>query len=130
MELEIIAAWGEFLGGIAGVVAAIGVIATLLYLTRQIRQNTVQIRTQVAHGVMTALRSQADSTRNSAEIAEMYYRGLGGLDRLSDAEQFHFNSINVGFYRVFEEAYLHHKVGRLEDAYWNSLSGQLRNVFR
>jgi hypothetical protein len=128
MELEFIAAWGEFLGGVAGVVAAFGVIATLLYLTRQIRQNTVQIRAQVAHGIMTALRSQADPIKGSTEIAELYYKGLSGIETLSDVQQFQFNAINGGFFRVFEEAYLHYKEGRLEDAYWNALSGQLREV--
>ena len=44
MNLELLAAWGEFLGGMAGVVAAIGVVVTLLYLTQQVRQNTIQTK--------------------------------------------------------------------------------------
>ena len=36
MEIQTLWAWAEFLGGISGLVAAIGVIATLLYLARQI----------------------------------------------------------------------------------------------
>ena len=77
---------------------------------------------------MTALRNQANPVKESVEIAEMYQRGLRGLSALSESERFHFNSISVGFYRVFEEAFLHHKEGRLEEAYWNSLSGQLEEV--
>ncbi len=32
MDIQIIGAWGELLGGIGGLVAAFGIIATLLYL--------------------------------------------------------------------------------------------------
>jgi hypothetical protein len=40
MEIDALGAWGEFIGGISGLLAAVGVIATLLYLARQVQQNT------------------------------------------------------------------------------------------
>ena len=60
----------------------------------------------------------------------MYARGAPDLDQLTDAEKFQFNAISAGFFRVFEEAFLHHEEGRLEDAYWQSISGQLRMVLK
>ena len=44
MDIQAIAAWGELFGGIGGVVAGVGVIATLLYLARQIQQNTKSVQ--------------------------------------------------------------------------------------
>jgi hypothetical protein len=131
MDLNFIAAWGEFLGGIAGVIAAFGIIITLLFLSRQIRQNTDQISSQVAHGLMSELRHQGDAVKQSLTTAELYIRGLKGLSELSsEGERFQFNAINVGFFRVFEEAFLHYQAGRLEEEYWKSLSGQFERVLQ
>ena len=127
MDINVIGAWGEFLGGISGLVAAVGVIFTLLYLARQIHQNTDQARAQIAHGLMTALRAQGEVLKREAE-AELYFKGLFEPDALSEREQWQCSSINNGFFRVFEEAFLHHRAGRLEDEYWLSLSGQLARV--
>ena len=44
---------------------------------------------------------------------------------LSDGERTQFNAINTAFFRVFEEAYLHHKAKRLEQAYWGTICRQL-----
>ena len=123
MDIQFIGAWGEFLGCIAGVVAAIGVVLTLLYLARQSHQNTDQMRSQIAHGIMEALREQGESQKHAVE-AEIYSRGERGLDQLTDAERYLFSKISRGYFRVFEEAYFHHKVGRLEDVYWDILWGQ------
>ena len=128
MDIHTMGAWGELLGGISGTVAAFGVILTLLYLARQIHQNTDHVRAQVAHGLMTALRDQGIPVRESKETSEMYYRALAGLEDLTDSERWRFESINTGFFRVVEEVYLHHEAGRLEDPYWDSLCGQLKNV--
>lgn len=128
MDIQTMGAWGELLGGISGTVAALAVILSLLYLVRQIKQNTDQTRAQVAHGLMTALRDQGEAVKQSKETSDMYYRAWTGSEKLTGGERWQFKAINTGFFRVFEEAYLHHKAGRLEDVYWDSLSGQLTMV--
>jgi hypothetical protein len=93
MDIQTIGAWGEILGGVSGTVAAFGVILTLLYLARQIHQNTDHVRAQVAHGLMTALREQGDAVKQSKETADMYYRAWVGLENLTDGERWQFESI-------------------------------------
>ena len=44
MDIQVLGAWGELLGGISGLVAALGIIATLLYLARQVHQNTKHVQ--------------------------------------------------------------------------------------
>lgn len=110
-------------------IANLGVIAGVLFIGWEIQQNTEQIRAEVAHGVMASLR-EAGTPLTELSNADMYARGARGLDELTDAERFQFNAISTGFFRVFEEAFLHHKAGRLEDAYWQSISGQLRMVLK
>ena len=48
MDITILAAWGEFLGGIA-------VVVSLVYLASQIRQNTKTVRASIFGNLLTAL---------------------------------------------------------------------------
>ncbi len=54
MDIHQLGAWGEFLGGIGGLIAALGVIATLIYLARQIQQNTNLVRSQITTGLVVS----------------------------------------------------------------------------
>ena len=54
MDIQVLGGLGEFLGGIAGVVAAVGVIISLLYLARQVQQSTHMTRIQLVHDSMLA----------------------------------------------------------------------------
>ena len=73
----------EAIGAIGEVVGAFGVIATLGYLAFQIRQNTKQLtlnelasRVAVANASATALRVERRSAYESAELAELWLRGM------------------------------------------------------
>jgi len=44
MDRRELAAWGELLGGISGVVGSIGIVATLVHLAAQTRLNTQAVR--------------------------------------------------------------------------------------
>jgi hypothetical protein len=107
----------------------IGVIAGVLFVGWEIQQNTEQMQAEIAHGVMASLRDAMEPLTEGSN-ADMYMRGLPGLENLSDAEKFQFNSISARFFRVFEEAYLHYHLGRLEEGYWQSITGQLQMVLR
>ena len=114
----------ERLNGWLSLIANIGVIAGVLFVGFEIQQNTDQMQAEVAQGIMSALREQANPMRESIEISELFYGATRGTRKLSDAERYQVRQINRGYFRVFEEAYLHHQQGRLEDAYWNALAEQ------
>lgn len=72
MDIQVIAAWGELAGGISGVVAAIGVIATLLYLARQVRDNTKSVQS-TAYGVFISSNAAVHESQMSAVKALTTY---------------------------------------------------------
>ena len=71
MEIGTIAAWGEFIGGIAGVFAAIGVIATLIYLGRQISQSVGLARASQNQTIQSSWEQFNNSITTSLELADL-----------------------------------------------------------
>ncbi len=110
-------------------IANLGVIAGVLFVGWEIQQNTEQMRAEIAHEIMSSLR-EAGQPLTELSTADIYARGVADPDTLSDAEKYQFNAITAAFFRVFEEAFLHYREGRLEEAYWQSISGQLERVLR
>ena len=69
MDIEALGAWGEFLGGISGVIAALGVIATLIYLARQIHQNTKSVQSA---NLGTYLDSQHYGIESHMQVVDIF----------------------------------------------------------
>ncbi len=87
----------EAIGAIGEAVGAIGVIATLGYLAFQIRQNTKQLvlneqasRVAAANASATALRIERRSVYESAEVADVWLKGLSNPDDLSENDYYRF----------------------------------------
>ncbi len=87
----------EAIGAIGEVLGAFGVIATLGYLAFQIRQNTKQLtlnelasRVAVANASATALRVERRSAYESAELADLWLRGMSDPDDLSENDYYRF----------------------------------------
>lgn len=67
MDLQDLAAWGEFLGGISGVVGSVGVIATLVYLATQTRLNTRAVEASRDAIMAQIYQARTDSRRRNLE---------------------------------------------------------------
>ena len=113
---------GDFLGGI-------GVVATLVYLALQIRQNTEQLR-QNSRSVRAASVSSHTATRSqlsltlgqSYELAKLYMDGLSGEAELDVVQQAQFENL-LGTYliQIAEIVHLDHE---------GVLSAELRDEYK
>ena len=64
MDIQVLGAWGELIGGIGGLVAAIAVVASLIFVGLQVRTNTEMLR-------LTARQAMQESVqRNGLVITE------------------------------------------------------------
>ncbi len=82
----------DALGAIAEMVGAAGVIASLVYLGAQIRQNTTALRASTWQTVNVDASDLFSLIGGSAETADLLRRGLAEPESLSESEvvQFHF----------------------------------------
>ena len=111
MTLEDLGNLGDFVGGLA-------VIATLLYLAIQIRQNTRILRTS-AERAADPIAAMTLSAQN-AENAAVYHKGLANLRELSPEERTHFYLLMSASFYVLHQGYRAYQLGTLSEATWKS----------
>ncbi len=85
LDITTLAAWGEFIGGIA-------VVVSLIYLASQIRQNTKTVRASNLSGQIAA-NSEWSRMIVDPAAASLYVRGLGDFAGLSAEDQVRFNGL-------------------------------------
>jgi hypothetical protein len=82
----------EAIGAIGEVVGGVAVIATLLYLAVQIRQNAQSVRNAASLSVNEGLAEINRRVSNDPEFAELWLRGLKDYRGLTDVERMRFSS--------------------------------------
>jgi len=111
MDITTLAAWGEFLGGIA-------VVVSLVYLASQIRQNSrlLQVSTTVAL-------AQGDLefwklTIQDPDVMRIFSKGALNLESLSETERLRFDGVIQMFLREFQQSYFVAQDGALKPGLW------------
>jgi hypothetical protein len=118
----------EALGAIANLLAAIGVIATLIYLSVQIRQNNNQLRGAATIAVYDYQRAITDTLTEDQELYKIALRGNEDLDSLTDWERQRFTIWAIKetgmwemCHRLLKQGALDEELYRGKEAYWLAL---------
>lgn len=118
----------QAVSAIAEVAGAVAVVASLLYLATQVRQNTKQARLAAqqatVHELGHALRAQA----HDREWAELLSRALQGIDGLDTIERVQFLSHVGSIFRLYESAYHHYREGVLDPRFWRGFERAILDV--
>jgi hypothetical protein len=112
---------------VAELVAAGGVILSLVYLSIQVRQNTQSIRTAANQDLMTAFNDVAALAGHSRHGARIYHALLHATwEELDPYEEDAARMLLIQNVRVFEQAFLQHRVGFLDDDVWEGWEHQMK----
>jgi hypothetical protein len=118
----------EAIGAIANVLAAVGVIATLIYLSIQIRQNNKQLRGAATIAVYDYQRGLTDTLTNDQELYKIALRGNEDLDSLDSWEKQRFTIWAIKetgmwemCHRLLKQGALDEALYRGKEAYWLEL---------
>jgi hypothetical protein len=117
------------LASIGGFVSGVSVLISLIYLSVQVRQAERNQRAIIQQG--RAARA-TDTLLRIAEggMTEVYVRGLSGDDDLSASEIMQFRLMVGATMFGFEDTYLQHKQGLLDEAGFESTLLSIRFSFR
>ena len=137
MDVQELAAWGEFLGGVSGVVGSIAVVATLVYLATQTKLNTEAVKANREALKAQIYQSRTDSRRRNLEwlmdsqtansipsLNELIESG--GLDSLDETSLRRLRQIMELALISMDNHVYQHQNNVLDDDYYNTYT--VRNI--
>jgi len=111
---------------VAELVAAAAVILSLVYLSIQVKQNTQSIRVAASQDLLTSFNAVTSSVSTSRHGARVYHRlARGDWESLDEEETSAARMMLAQIMRVFEQAFLQHRVGSLPDDVWEGWVHQM-----
>lgn len=113
MSWEAIGAVGELLG-------AVGVIASLIYLAIQIRQNTESVRAMSHHGIADQFQRTGLAVLEDPQLIELCLRGFSDASSFSDVDRLRVEMYLLSLFRTYEELYQLHRKGLIDHELWDS----------
>jgi hypothetical protein len=116
----------EALGAVAETIGAVGVIATLVYLSVQVRQNTRAIRAQTYDSFVSQFRNWNEPMRVDSRLAERFHELIEDVESLSPQDQRHAIHVLYDFARLAENLHYQYREGMLSDSVWEGWE----NLFR
>jgi len=111
MDLESLAAWGEFIGGIGGMIAAIAVVASLIFVGIQIKASVRQASVD-SYSTITSLWADFTNTvAASDETWQLFHSGIHDYDALDPAQQARFNFLLGMYFGIQDTVMVHEDLG-------------------
>ena len=119
----------EMLSAIGQVVAAIGVIPSLIYLAVQIREQNKE-RRRAGINILTAQWSDLVKTgQESREFAVFFLRGIRSFDALDAPDKLRFSAFFTRYTRNCEGMFIYYRDGALEKALWDEVERTMIDYF-
>ncbi len=112
---QVLGNFGEFFGAIA-------VVATLIYLATQIRQNTKVARANMSKDLFLTSRSAIWDMAINPDLAKLH----GQVRGLMDSGDPRLRNFLSSFFRLFEIAFTLHREGLLDDGIYQSYDAMIR----
>ena len=118
------------LGSLGEFVGALGVVISLIYLARQMSQNTTSIRAASFNSMTeNSIRILEHSFRDG-DFAEFLHRAERDPSSLSPNEQVRWDAYMTAVYRHFGNLVYQHRVGVLDQQMWQSYRDTLKRHLR
>jgi hypothetical protein len=107
-------------GAIGELLGAIAVVVSLIYLSRQVRENTRAVRTANAVGVQDNFQKLARVLYTDREMGDVIIRVMGGETGLAPADQLGAYAYFFDFLKTAELAHHQFRNGDLDPALWEA----------
>lgn len=118
MDIQELAAWGEFLGGIGGLIAAFAVVASLVFVGFQVRHSANAAQASVRQAVSESVIDLA-KLRLNEPVRQALRKDQAG-DAIDETERELLGAYFTVFWRTNENAFYQFRKGLLEADEWRS----------
>ena len=121
MDIPELGAIGELVGGVA-------VVASLLYVGIQLRQNTALSRAATASESLNQSAEFSQAVALDRDTAALYFRGIEEPDSLDRDEKSQFFFILMAIMRRYENSEFQLRQGLLPQSSWQGFHGNLVSI--
>ena len=120
----------QILGNLGEFIGALGVVASLVYVARQMTQNTRSVRAASFNSmVQNSIRLLEHAFRDS-EFAAFLHKAESDPDALTPAERVRWDAYMTAVYRHFGNLVYQYRVGALDQQMWDSYRDTLHEHLR
>jgi hypothetical protein len=113
---------------IGELVSVAGVIVSLVYVGKQLQQNTKAVRSQTAQNLVDSMFNIHNLVSSSDQMPTLVLKGNISPETLSGDEEVRMTFWMHTIFRTLELAYYQHKDGLLDDKLWQSFIRQYSNA--
>ncbi len=120
----------QALGSLGEFVSALAVVISLIYLARQMQQNTTSVRAASFNSMVQNSIRLLEQTFSQGEVAEFLARAEKDPSSLTAGERRRWDAYMTAVYRHFGNLVYQYRVGALDDQMWESYDRTLRDHLR
>ncbi len=116
---------------ISQIVAALGIMASLVFVGLQMRAQARETRLASMAEIMAEYRQGLGQMSSDRELLKTLLKsnkvGLANLDSTAFLQA---SLVSLSFLRVFEQAYIYRYEGKIDDRTWTSMQGMMSQTFQ
>ncbi len=113
----------------AQILGGIGVIASMIYVGIQIRNNARAVRAATYQQLSASVTASWDNLFNNAESCSLALRGGDDFDGLDRLEKARFRFMHMSSMRRYENAWVQHHIGTLKEDDWRAIAVNIDSLF-
>lgn len=117
----------DAIGAIAEMVGALSVIASIIYLAYQIRQNTLSNRITAMQNTTDQFTSFGNLMIENRETRETWSKGRKSMQSLSPSEMEVFHYINLNLCWYYSSQYFQYLQGAMDEVEWAQSLGLIQS---
>ena len=118
----------DAIGAVAELLGALGVIASLVYLAVQIRQNTTAIRSSTYQALTDSSMNFSALVTGDPSLTLLFDLGMSDFSALDHDAQVRFGVVMQSYVRMLENCFHQHRDGMLDEERWARPSHTLKNA--
>ena len=118
----------DAIGALSELLGAVGVIITLVFLARQIHQNTRSIRAATNHSLSQERNAVNLSLGLDSSAAELLFRGLQDLEKLEVHDRLRYWLLIRAVLGTYEDTYVQFREGMCDAETWELATAAMRRI--
>ncbi len=120
-SLEQFSNWAEIIGVIL-------VILSLIYVGREVGQNTATMQVSAAQTFVDSYNTFTSQLTLAPDLADIWYRGLEDFSSFTGSERVKFSAGCGQLMRIYESGYLQCRKGALDEQLWAAFAVSLMDL--